>query len=109
MTIDSWHLPMPNLLHLAAMKIHALSRRAKRKDYVDLAFIIREYDIVRVAEYAHDFFGNDISLKNLATQLCYFDDIDYDDVVVYLPGHEWEESSLKSYLMAQSKVLFDAI
>ena len=54
--IHDWILPMPNLYHLAAMKIHAIGQRNKWKDYVDIAFIIKKYGIVPVAEYAKEFF-----------------------------------------------------
>lgn len=83
--VHDWLVPMPNLLHLAAMKIHAIGQRNKWKDYVDIAFIIKRYGIIRVAEYAKDFFKGNISLKMFAQQLCYFDDIDFDDVVTYMP------------------------
>jgi hypothetical protein len=107
--VDRWIVPMPNLLHLSAMKIHALSNRSKWKDYVDLAFLIRELDIYRIATYTKEFFGGDISLKVLCSQLSYFEDIDYDDVVVYMPGRERDESSIKQFLIEQSQLLFASL
>lgn len=91
------------------MKIHALSNRSKWKDYVDLAFLIRELDIYRIATYTKEFFGGDISLKVLCSQLSYFEDIDYDDVVVYMPGRERDESSIKQFLIEQSQLLFASL
>src|SRR3989344_1860363 len=63
------YIKMPSLLTLAAMKAHALGRRAKWKDYVDLYFILKDhYDIGDIAKKAHQLFGNEFNEKLLRTQ-----------------------------------------
>jgi hypothetical protein len=76
-------VPMPNLYHLAAMKIHAIGQRHKRKDYVDIAFLIRELGIIPISEYTKSYFGGEYNIRLLCTQLCYFGDINYDEEVKY--------------------------
>lgn len=90
---------MPTLLTLAAMKSYALGHRAKWKDYVDLYFIIRDYhslqDIVRETEII---FGDSFNPKLLRQQLDYFDDINYQEQVVFKPGFEVPEEEIKQAL-----------
>jgi Nucleotidyl transferase AbiEii toxin, Type IV TA system len=54
--VRDYVVPMPSLLHLAAMKFHALAQRNKRKDYVDLAFISKQISITSMAEYTKNHF-----------------------------------------------------
>ena len=90
----------PALPTLAAMKLFALGRRAKWKDYVDLYFIFKDrcafLDVVRVAR---DMFGAEMNEKILREQLCYFDDIDFSETVSFLPGFETSDETVKEFLM----------
>jgi len=96
---------IPTLPTLAAMKLFALGRRAKWKDYVDIYFILKEQcalpDVVRVAR---DMFGNEMNEKILREQLCYFDDIDFSETVSYLPGFETSDETVKEFLAKTSIV-----
>ncbi len=77
-------LQMPNLLHLAAMKAYAIGRRAKWKDYVDLYFILNQhFSIEEICDASEAIFGSLFSTKLFKQQLCYFDDIDYQEEVAY--------------------------
>jgi len=76
---------MPSLLDLGAMKAYALGRRAKWKDYVDLYFILSSYhSIPEISTRAAILFGDLFSEKQFRAQLCYFNDIDYQEEVEYL-------------------------
>ena len=78
-------LKMPNLLDLAAMKAYALGRRSKWKDYVDLFFILsNHFTIKEISERSTEIFGDLFSEKQFRAQLCYFDDIDYEEKVDFL-------------------------
>lgn len=81
--VTKWEIPIPSLLHLGAMKLHALAQRNKWKDYVDTAEIIREIPLLSIMQYAQDLFGDQFSAKNTCQALTYFDDIDYSEVVVW--------------------------
>lgn len=94
------YIKMPSLLTLAAMKAHALGRRAKWKDYVDLYFIMRDhYDIGDIAKKAHQLFGNEFNEKLLRTQIAYFDDIDYREEVEYVGDFKTSDATVKKALI----------
>lgn len=93
------HIKVPSLLALAAMKAHALGRRAKWKDYVDLYFIIKNYySIDMIVKKAKSIFDNEFNEKLLRTQLAYFDDVDYREEVEYLEGFKTSDTVVKKAL-----------
>ena len=93
-------LKMPSLLTLAAMKLFALGRRAKWKDYVDLYFIIKDfYSIPEIAKQAKKIFKNEFNEKIFRTQLAYFEDINYSEEVKYLKGFEVSDRIIKKGLI----------
>jgi hypothetical protein len=93
-------ISMPDLLSLSAMKAFALGRRAKWKDYVDLYFLLKHHvSITTVSEKAKELFGGEFSSKLFRQQLAYFNDIDYQEEVFYLPGFEVSEEEVKDFLV----------
>ena len=89
----------PDLLTLSAMKAYALGMRAKWKDYVDLYFIIKEhYSIDKITKKAKQIFGKEFNERMFRTQLSYFDDVDYREEVIYLPGFEVNDKIVKKAL-----------
>ncbi len=96
-------LRMPNLQTLGAMKLFALGRRAKWKDYVDLYFILRDHSsLADIMIKAREMFGNEFNEKILREQLAYFDDIDYSESVSYLPGFETPDETIRDFLIKAS-------
>lgn len=89
---------MPNLLTLAAMKAFALGKRAKWKDYVDLYFLLKEFDFEKIVQQAGKLFGTEFNEKLFRTQLAYHDDIDYSEKVEFLPGYAESDQNIKKYL-----------
>lgn len=91
---------MPDLLTLAAMKAFALGQRNKWKDYVDLYFIIGKYHGVKaITEKAGQLFGAEFNAKLFRNQLSYFDDINYSEEVIYLPGRGVADKTVKKALI----------
>ena len=94
-----YRIKIPNLLTLAAMKAFALGQRAKWKDYVDLYFIIKDYfPIGRISEKSREIFGNVFNEKLFRSQLAYFDGINYEEAVKFLPGFEVPDEIIKKKL-----------
>lgn len=90
---------MPDVLSLAAMKAYALGNRAKWKDYVDLYFIIKKYHgIQAIAAKAKEIFQNEFNERIIREQLAYFDDVNYDEPIEYLSGHEVPDETVKKEL-----------
>ena len=93
-------LKTPSLLTLAAMKLFALGRRAKWKDYVDLYFIIRDFHSVpEIIKQARSIFKNEFNEKICREQLAYFKDISYLEEVRYLKGFEVSDKIIKKGLI----------
>jgi len=96
-------LKMPDILTLAAMKAYALGRRLKWKDYVDLYFIMDGfYPINRIEKRAEKIFKKEFNAKLFRMQLSYFDDINYQEKVTYLPGFSVDEKLVKKKLVEYS-------
>ena len=90
---------LPSLLQLAAMKAYALGRRSKWKDYVDLYFLLRDhFTIADISAAATQVFGELYSEKMFRSQLCYFEDIDYTEVVDFLSPNPPTDSEIKQEL-----------
>jgi hypothetical protein len=93
-------LKMPDLLTLAAMKAFAIGQRAKWKDYVDLYFIIDKYhSIEKVAERGKKIFKGEFNERIFREALLYFDDVNYEEEVEYLPGFAVSNKEIKKRLI----------
>jgi hypothetical protein len=92
-------ISMPSLIDLAAMKAYALGRRSKWKDYVDLYFILTKYySIQDISNRANVIYGDLFSEKQFRAQLCYFEDVDYSEEVIYA-GESIQENLIRSFLI----------
>ncbi|MCO5268908.1 MAG: nucleotidyl transferase AbiEii/AbiGii toxin family protein [Brumimicrobium sp.] len=90
----------PNLMTLSAMKAFALGRRAKWKDYVDLYFLFKNHiSLTETIAKAKEIFKDEFSEKLFKQQLVYFNDIDYQEDVVYLPNFAVNEEEVKTFLI----------
>ena len=94
---------LPNLLTLAAMKIFALGRRAKWKDYVDMCFILKEFhSLEEINQKAKEIFGKEYNEKIIRSQLSYFDDVNYSEKVIYKEGFNVDDETVKKFLIEKS-------
>lgn len=91
---------IPNLATLGAMKAYALGRRPKWKDYVDLYFIIKNHCLMQeICKKANQIFGKEFNEKLFRSQLSYFDDINYQEEVIYKKGFETSKETIKKALV----------
>ena len=82
---DRFHINLPSILTLGAMKAYALGRRSKWKDYVDLYFILKsKHSLDELIAEANTIFSASFNDKLFREQLCYFDDMDYSEGVEYM-------------------------
>lgn len=92
-------IQLPDLLTLAAMKAYALGRRAKWKDYVDMYFIIKKFHpITEIIKKSGEIFKNEFNEKIFRASLSYFEDINYSEEIIYMPGFETENDIIKKKL-----------
>jgi hypothetical protein len=93
-------IKLPDILTLAAMKAFALGRRAKWKDYVDLYFVAKEYHgLKNIYRKADEIFGSEFNEKLFRSQLAYFADIDYSEEIIFMPGFETDDETIKQALI----------
>ncbi len=91
-------IKLPSLLDLATMKVFALGKRAKWKDYADLYFILKNHiTFENISIRTKENFGNLYNEKLFREQLSYFDDIDYSDKIEYI-GIEPNAVDIKKFL-----------
>ncbi len=94
---------MPDLITLAAMKAFALGGRAKWKDYIDLYFIMKDFfSFKEIAQKGEELFGGEFNQKLFRIQLSYYEDVNYDEAVEFLPGFEVDDEVVKKELIKYS-------
>ena len=91
-------IKMPDLLSLAAMKAFTISRRAKWKDYVDLYFVFKQYNLKELSSTAKKLFGEEFNEKLFREQLAFFKDIDYSEKIAFIAGYETDDGTIKDRL-----------
>jgi len=96
--VDGTFCRMPDPVTIGAMKLYALGRRAKWKDYVDLYFLLKEFDFTKLATKAEEIFGTAFEEKLARIQLSYFEDINYQEEIDFMPGFSVEDEEVKKYL-----------
>lgn len=93
------HIKMPDPLTIGAMKAFALGQRAKWKDYVDLYFLFKQYDLKTISKKAEELFGLGLYDEALFRgQLSYYVGIDYRELPEYMPGFEVSDEEIKKTL-----------
>jgi len=90
---------IPDLLTLSAMKAFALGKRAKWKNYVDLFFIAKKFNLKQIVDKSFELFGIEFNEKLFRVQLAYFDDVDYSEEVEYMEGFEVPDEEVKNFLI----------
>lgn len=97
---------MPDLLTLSAIKAYALGGRGKWKDYVDLFFIFKHhFSFEQVTQHAKTLFIDAFNEKLFRQQLCYFEDISFEEEVEYFSSRVPEEE-IKDFLKEVSLTAF---
>lgn len=93
-------IPLPSLLTLAAMKAFALGNRGKWKDYIDLYFILKNYySLNEISKKGEEIFGSEFNERIFREALAYFQDINYDEKVIFMPGFEVSDKIIKKELI----------
>ena len=85
---------------IAAMKLAAIAGRGKKRDFVDLYFLLQEYDMRAIMDFYKKKYP-DGSEMMVVRSLSYFDDADKDEDVVFLKHIEW--TYIKSELLDRVK------
>ena len=90
---------IPELLTLAAMKAFALGGRGKWKDYVDLYFMLKmHFTITEISNKAKELFTDAFNPILFIKQLCYYEDISFEEQIEFMPGFDVPEQVVKDFL-----------
>lgn len=83
---------------IAAMKVNAVIGRGTRKDFIDLARIMKQYTLSQVLNFYFRKYP-DASMFLAAKSMAYFADADNDPMPYMFSGETWEE--IKAYISRQ--------
>ena len=97
-------LDVASVIDIAAMKLSAIAARAEKKDYFDLAEILKRESSERVLQAFVKKYGREVDLYHIVRAVAFFDDVEDspDPLGAVLT---WKE--VKDSLKVKSKELFD--
>lgn len=83
---------------IAAMKVNAIIGRGTRKDFIDIAFLLKKYSLSQIF---HFYFSKypEASMFLASKSLAYFDDADNDPMPLMLNEETWDE--IKQYISSK--------
>ncbi len=97
-TIDGIRLAAKS--DIAAMKLSAITGRGTKKDFIDLAFLLKEFPLEMMFRYYHQKFPDGSEFMVLKS-LTYFEDAEKDHLPVMLKKIDWE--TIKSEIITETK------
>lgn len=81
---------------IIAMKINAILKRAVKKDFWDLAELLKHYALKECIDFYNEKFKNQLLLISIPRAITYFDDAEESEEPVSLKGQTW--SSVKKFI-----------
>ncbi len=103
-------IAVADLRDIAAMKVVAISDRGKKRDFIDLYFILREGKITMeeaIHLYGRKFDVLDANRIHVIRSLCYFDGADAERMPRMIKNSSWP--SVKKFFIAEQKKLIQRI
>lgn len=92
---------------ISAMKIDAVSSRGSKKDFIDLYFLLEEYDLKNlIGFFEKKYSGLNFNKLHILKSLIFFNDADSEPLPVMLQNFQWSkakrrlENEVKKYLKA---------
>lgn len=109
-TYDFRGIAVADLRDIAAMKVAAISDRGKKRDFIDLYFILREGKITieeAIHMYGEKFGVLDANRIHVIRSLCYFDEADAERMPRMIKNVSW--LNVKKFFTAEQKKLMHEI
>ncbi len=88
-TIDS--IRMYSSIDICAMKVNAILGRGKKKDFFDIAELLKHYKIAEIIEFYEMKFSEQRLLISIPQAITYFEDADNSEDPVSLNNQTWED------------------
>ncbi len=77
---------------IAAMKLHAISDRGVKRDFIDLFFLTKEFSLDQIFNFYDKKYGSlEEKIYHFIKSLSYFDDAEPEKMPAMLKPTEWEE------------------
>lgn len=86
--VEAEGLRLAGCREIAAMKLAAITNRGTRKDFIDLAFLLKRFDLDRMIGFYRQKFP-DFDLFALLKSLAYFEDAETDPMPKMLCPYDW--------------------
>ena len=103
-TISYKNISIADKFDIALMKLNALSGRGNKKDFVDLYFLLKEYDLAQLIKNYQNKYGIELSnVYHLYKSLIYFEDAEQQPAPKMLQSVPWQE--VKKRIIAEVKKL----
>ena len=98
------NIAIADLRDIACMKIDAVSSRGTKRDFIDLFFICKKYNISELFSlFERKFRGVNYNIFHLIKSLSYFADAEKDEMPQMIEKISWEE--VKSFFEKETKQL----
>ncbi|MBS1640179.1 MAG: nucleotidyl transferase AbiEii/AbiGii toxin family protein [Bacteroidetes bacterium] len=91
---------MASLKEIAPMKLLALTNRGRKRDFIDIYFLMKEFTLERMLFFFKEKFEND-NFYLITRSLIYFEDADKDHDLKYFFNETWNE--IKKYIVHEVK------
>lgn len=105
-TINDEHITLASIEDIACMKLTAITGRATNKDYIDLYFILKQFSLEDILNFAREKFP-EIDTNLLVKSLVYFEDI-LEEKILYKNNKEVSFDVVKKQLQDEVKKLMGA-
>lgn len=96
-TIDEENLRLAAIEDIACMKFAAITGRASNKDYIDLYFILQQFDLKKLLAYSAKKLP-ELDTNLILKSLVYFDDINKEPIK-YKNNHKISFEVIKTFLI----------
>jgi len=100
-TIDEENFSLASIEDIACMKLSAIIGRAANKDYIDLYFILKKFDLKEIIELAKKKFP-DIEVNLILKSLVYFKDVQIEPIS-FKHDSQIDFAEVKKFLVMQVK------
>lgn len=92
------NVKLADLVDIGLMKLIAIASRGSKKDFVDMYFILKKYNLSEMFDYFEKKFGTDeVNRYHYLKSLVYYDDADTDPDPKMLIDFNWDE--IKKYFV----------
>ena len=89
-------IELADLRDISAMKIDAISSRGSKKDFVDLYFLMKKYDLAElIAFFEKKFQSVHYSKLHILKSVTFFDDAENEPMPIMLKNVSWEDVKRK--------------